>query len=251
MTQTITTSSVNLNPGDVFTITDVNGVNPVTKASTGFAKQFVCISYASNSLVFYPAMIWSGPFQNVSVASGVTDLNTKAITAVGTASTAYRQNMVFHKNAFALAMVPLPMPAGASGGARESYKGLSVRVQPYYDGTNDISNGRAWSAVELNLVSIKAACDTAGVRRLAICEVLPRSEFTDTEAATVRDWNTRLATWCKRNGAQLITCHDAMGEERVATGELDDLPAAYDAGDGIHLSTAGVEALSELIQDQL
>jgi hypothetical protein len=145
MQQTITVSSLNLNPGDVFTIGAagiVNAVNPVTKADLGIAKQFVCISYASNSLVFYPAMIWTGPFQNVAIASGTTDLNTAAITAVGTAATAYRQNLVFHKNAFALAMVPMVSPPGANSVSRQSYKGTSVRLIPSYDATNDISNFR-------------------------------------------------------------------------------------------------------------
>lgn len=142
MQQTITTSSVNMNPGDVFTIADVTEVNPVTKASTGVAKQFTCISYSSNSLVFYPAIIWDGAFQNASIASGTTDLNTKTITVIGTAGTAYAQNMVFHKNAFALAMVPMELPAGAVNPVRKSYKGLSVRMIPYYDGTNDVNNYR-------------------------------------------------------------------------------------------------------------
>jgi hypothetical protein len=142
MQQTITVTSLNLNAGDVFTIANVNAVNPVTKADLGIAKQFVCISYSANSLVFYPAMIWTGAFQNVAVASGTTDLNTAAITAVGTASTAYRQNLVFHKNAFALAMVPLISPPGAPSVSRQSYKGTSVRLIPTYDGTNDRSNFR-------------------------------------------------------------------------------------------------------------
>lgn len=142
MQQTITTSSVDLNPGDVFTIADVNEVNPVTKASTGNAKQFTCISYSSNSLVFYPAIIWTGAFQNAAITSGVTDLNTKAITAVGTATNSYRQNLVFHKNAFALAMVPMELPDGSVNPVRKSYKGLSVRMIPFYDGINDVSNYR-------------------------------------------------------------------------------------------------------------
>ncbi len=145
MQQTITVASLNLNPGDVFTIGAagiVNAVNPVTKADLGIAKQFVCISYASNSLVFYPAMIWSGPFQNVAIASGTTDLNTAAITAVGTAATSYRQNLVFNRNAFALAMVPMVSPPGAQEVSRQSYNGTSVRLIPTYDGTNDVSNFR-------------------------------------------------------------------------------------------------------------
>jgi hypothetical protein len=75
MEQTITTSSVNLNVGDVFTIADVYACNPVTKAAYSFEKQFVVVSYASNSLTFSPAIIWDGAFQNVAVTSGVTDLN--------------------------------------------------------------------------------------------------------------------------------------------------------------------------------
>jgi FlaG/FlaF family flagellin (archaellin) len=143
--QTITTSSVNLNAGDVFTIgavgTGVHDVNPITKARLPYLKQFRVVSYASNSLVFSPALIWNGAFMNGEVV-GATDLNTLAITAVGTASTAYTQNLLFHRNAFALACVPMEKPAGAVDVARKSYKGLSVRVVPYYDGTNDISNYR-------------------------------------------------------------------------------------------------------------
>jgi hypothetical protein len=142
MTQTITTAGGTLNPGDVFTIANVNAVNPVTKADLGFAKQFTVISYSSNSAVIYPAMIWSGAFQNVAVASGTTDLNGAAMTFVGTASTGYRQNLVFNRNAFALAMVPMVAPPGAPEVSRQSYNGTSVRLIPTYDGTNDRSNFR-------------------------------------------------------------------------------------------------------------
>jgi hypothetical protein len=142
MEQTITIAGGNLNAGDVITIADVNAVNPVTKADLGFAKQFTVISYSSNTLVLYPALIWSGPFQNVAVASGVTDLNTKAITAIGAAAATNRANLVFHRNAFALAMVPMVAPPGAPKVSRQSYKGTSVRLIPTYDGTNDVSNFR-------------------------------------------------------------------------------------------------------------
>ncbi len=140
--QTITIAGGNLNAGDVFTIDDVYAVNPVTKAALPFLKQFTVVSYAANSLVFSPAAVWTGAFQNVAVTSGVTDLNTKAITAVGTAATGYRQNMVFHKNAFALAIVPMISPPGAVQVSRQTYKGTSIRMIPTYDGTNDRSNFR-------------------------------------------------------------------------------------------------------------
>lgn len=93
-------------------------------------------------ITFYPAMIWSGAFQNVAVKAGVTDLNDKVVTWFGAASDQNRQNLVFHKNAFALVMVPLVSPPGAVDVGRQSYKGTSVRVIPVYDGTNDISKWR-------------------------------------------------------------------------------------------------------------
>lgn len=139
--QTITTANVTLNAGDVISIEDVYDVNPVTKAALPFQKQFTVISYSTNSAVISPAMVWTGAFQNVSVTSGVTDLNTKAITSIQTAAGAYRQNMIFHKNAFALVSVPLVSPPGAVDVARQTYKGTSVRVIPVYDGVNDES---AW-----------------------------------------------------------------------------------------------------------
>lgn len=140
--QTITIAGGTINPGDVFTIANVNAVNPVTKADLGFLKQFVVVSYSSNTMVCSPALIWTGAFQNVAVASGTTDLNTAAMVFMGTASTAYRQNMVFHKNAFALVSVPLVSPPGAHDVSRQSYKGTNVRVIPVYDGTNDVSKWR-------------------------------------------------------------------------------------------------------------
>lgn len=131
--------------GEVFTIDGVYAVNPVTKAPLSFLKQFTVVTAATGSgsetdLVISPAMIWTGAFKNVDV-QGVTDLNNQAVTFLGTASTNYRQNMVFHQNAFALVTVPLISPPGAVDVARKSYKGLNVRVIPVYDGVNDES---AW-----------------------------------------------------------------------------------------------------------
>lgn len=136
--------------GDVFTIADVYAVNPVTKAALPFNKQFVVVSDVSSDavttgdadIVISPPLIWTGAFQNVAVTSGVTDLNDKVVTWVQAAGAADRQNLVFHKNAFALAMVPLVSPPGAVDVSRQSYKGTSVRIIPVYDGTNDISKWR-------------------------------------------------------------------------------------------------------------
>lgn len=131
--------------GEVFTIAGVYDVNPVTKARLPHLKQFTVVSDATmaaneGDVIIYPAMIWSGAFQNVDCT--VADLNNQAVTFMGSASTSYRQNMVFHKNAFALAMVPMVAPPGAVEVSRQSYKGTSVRLIPFYNGSSDVSTFR-------------------------------------------------------------------------------------------------------------
>jgi hypothetical protein len=130
--------------GDVFTIANVYMVNPKTKATTSILQQFVVCADGSSdgsgnlTLTISPPCITSGPYQTVNSAPA----DNAALTFVGTASTGYTQNLVYHKNSMALAIVPLEMPAAAYGGHRESYKGMSCRVIPIYDGTNDISKWR-------------------------------------------------------------------------------------------------------------
>lgn len=133
--------------GEVFTIAGVYAVNPVTKARLPWLKQFTVVSDATGSgsaiasLSIYPAMIWSGAFQNVDVV-GVSDLDNQDVTFIGSASTSYAQNLVFHKNAFALCIVPMVVPPGAYDVARESYAGTSVRMIPFYNGSSDVSTMR-------------------------------------------------------------------------------------------------------------
>lgn len=138
-----TSGAVTLKAGDVFTIANVFAVNPVTKATLPFLKQFTVVNDISDTsgaitLTMRPAAILTGAFQNISatIADGA------AITVVGTASTGYRQNMSFHRNAFSLVMVPMVDPPGASEVARETFEGTTARVIPVYDGTNDISRWR-------------------------------------------------------------------------------------------------------------
>lgn len=145
-TQTLVTTGYGtktLKTGDVFQIADVYMVNPKTKANTGVLQQFVVTADyttdSTDSIVISPPMITSGPHQTVEFASA---LASNAITDKGVASTEYRQNLMYHKNAFGLAVVPMELPPGAYGAARQSYKGLSVRVIPVYDGVNDVSKWR-------------------------------------------------------------------------------------------------------------
>lgn len=135
-----------LKAGDVFTIAGVYAVNPKTQATLSYLQQFVVLADADSGASTGPAALTisppiisaSGPYKTVSAAPA----DNAAITVLGTGGTGYRQNIVMHETAMALAVVPLELPPGSTGGSRQSYKGFSVRVVPYYDGTNDVSNWR-------------------------------------------------------------------------------------------------------------
>lgn len=125
--------------GDVFTIAGVFAINPVTKKQLPYLQQFVVVSDVNTdgtgaaTLTISPQIITSGAFQTVSAAPA----SGAALTFMGAANSTYAQSLAFHKNAFALCMVPMELPPGAVNPARETHKGLSVRVIPGYDITND------------------------------------------------------------------------------------------------------------------
>jgi hypothetical protein len=139
-------TTTTIKAGEVFTIAGVFAVNPVTKATLSYLQPFVVKSDTTSTggvggtatLVISPPIISTGAFQTVSAAPA----DNATITIMGTASTVYTQNMVFHKNAFGLVVAPLVKPPGAVDVSRRSYKGFSVRVIPYYNGSNDISSWR-------------------------------------------------------------------------------------------------------------
>ena len=135
-----------LKAGDVLELSGVYAVNPVTKATLSFLKQFVVledtVTASGDTAIKISPPIYGpteGAFQNV---SAIPVDGTTTIAKIGTGGTGYRQNLVFHRNAFALAMVPMELPAGAVNPVRKSSKGISVRMIPYYDGTNDVNNWR-------------------------------------------------------------------------------------------------------------
>jgi hypothetical protein len=132
--------------GDTFTISDVYDVNPVSKAPLAHLKQFVVMSdfTASGSegdILIWPPIILSGAQKTCHLGAG-TDINDNTVTWRGVASTSYAESIFFRKDAFALTMVPMIKPPGAVDVGRRSYKGYSVRVIPYYNGTNDDSSWR-------------------------------------------------------------------------------------------------------------
>jgi hypothetical protein len=123
--------------GDVFTIADVYAVNPQTRESTGSLFQFVALasSTSTTTATVTVAAMYSAAH---ALATMLTlPATAKAVVFVGTASTQYPQNLVYHKDAITFATADLLLPQGVDMAARAVHNGISLRVVRQYDINND------------------------------------------------------------------------------------------------------------------
>ena len=125
--------------GDVFTIADCYAVNPQTRESTGSLFQFVAAAdvtlngSGAGSITVSPIYSSSNALATVDSLPG----NSKAVVFVGTASTQYPQNLVYHKDAITFCTADLLLPSGVDMAARAVHNGISLRVIRQYDINND------------------------------------------------------------------------------------------------------------------
>jgi hypothetical protein len=145
---TVTTTTLNV--GDTFTIGGVFNRNPQTGLSTGRLKNFVVAvktvtDGAGNSTITLgeDGIIASGPRQNVITAAGtgvIPDGATITVTS-GASNTTSIQSLLYDKNAFTFAMVPLakvPSNMGVmSTVVSDKMSGLSISMKEGYDITNN------------------------------------------------------------------------------------------------------------------
>lgn len=134
-----TGASQSWNVGDVFTIADVYAVNPQTRESTGSLQQFVVTTAltaqnATATLAISPPIYTS--------ASALATVNSfpqanAVVTMLGSATTVYPQNLVYHKDAITFATADLVMPQGVDMASRQVHNGISLRVVRQYDINND------------------------------------------------------------------------------------------------------------------
>ena len=136
---TYTSGTKSLKQGDVFTIAAVYAVNPQTRLSTGSLQQFVVtadqtLTSTSATIAFLPAMYTAS---NALATVDAFPVASAALTFVGTASTVYPQNLVYHKNAITLATADLLLPQGVDMASRQVHNGISMRIVRQYDINND------------------------------------------------------------------------------------------------------------------
>jgi len=134
------------------------------------------------------------------------------------------------------------MPAMQSGTAVHQSSDLNNLEYWFHCGVNDIFNGRTWNQVQSDLDAIYALC---GSRPMFVDEILPDSNFTDLQAATIRTFNTNYAAWAvEKATVRIVSCHDLLGQIRSSTGQIDDLKSIYNSGDGVHPNAAGAAVIA-------
>lgn len=138
---TMNSTDGNINAGDVFTVDTVYACHPETKQSLGYLQQYVATAASTGAVTVSPAIILTGAKQNVCSSAGValatTAFNSKTLTFVGTAATAYRRNLMYHKDAFTFVTADLPIMDDAAKCVRRTQDGISLRVWQASDIRND------------------------------------------------------------------------------------------------------------------
>lgn len=142
-----TTQTLTFNQGDVIQLAGVFAVNPQNRAAYGsnrlrnFVIQSTTTSASGNfNVTVFPALIYGGQFQNVTASPAGGAAVTATSLATGTANAVTSpQNILFHRNAFTLAVADLELPEGVHFAGRASDKevGLSIRVVRQYTINND------------------------------------------------------------------------------------------------------------------
>ena len=157
---TYSSGTKSLKQGDIFTIAAVYAVNPQTRLSTGSLQQFVVtadqtLTSTSATIAFLPAMYTAA---NALATVDAFPVSAAVITFVGTASTVYPQNLVYHKNAITLATADLLLPQGVDMASRQVHNGISMRIVRQYDINNDRMPCRVDVLYGFNTIRPPMAC---------------------------------------------------------------------------------------------
>lgn len=147
--------------GMVFTVEGTYEVHPETKVAYPFLKQFTVVSATTTSITFSPAIIWdtNDPRQNCSGSPTDND----DITFVGSLSTNYVQQLMYHKDAFQFTTAALPIMDDAQKCVRVSQDNLSLRVWMASDIRNDELLMRVDILYGLSALRPEWACRLIGV----------------------------------------------------------------------------------------
>ncbi len=107
-------------------------------------------------------------------------------------------------------------------------------------GTNDIRNNTPLSTAESNISSIASTLASNGIE-VVLCSIPPSNQFNATQNANKASLNSYIQNLCTTNGYAFVDIHSVLEDPN----NLNNLLPAYDAGDGLHLSNSGLQAVAD------
>ena len=144
------TSTTTLKAGDIITLgtaaAGVLAVHPESKTSLGTLQRFVVqaditltTAATSYAVTVKPGLIYgTGNAYKNCVLNGTTNTDNMTVTLIGNVSTAYGQNLAFHKDAFVFGTADLiDVSSMGAWGSRQAMDGISMRLVKQYDLASD------------------------------------------------------------------------------------------------------------------
>lgn len=137
----IDTGTGTITAGSIVTFEGVNAVHPITGEDTGRLAQFTVLAdrAGAGALSIFPALTPTTSTLIGNVTNAVADGSD--VTVFGDVSETETQNLVFHRDAFASAFVPLPVLASCEGYTAK-VGNVAVRVMTFGNGLTDQENTR-------------------------------------------------------------------------------------------------------------
>jgi len=137
------TSGDTFKKGEVITLAGAFEVHPLTGTATTTLRQFVITAdvtaaAATATLPIYPTIDTAMPNQTVSASP----TNGGAVTFWGSNATGYKNNLMWHRDAYTAAFAPLPVLASCEGYTARLPSGISVRVMTFGNGQTDTESTR-------------------------------------------------------------------------------------------------------------
>lgn len=113
-------------------------------------------------------------------------------------------------------------------------------------GTNDITAGAALATIESNIQSAANKASAAGLT-VCLCSVPPCNFWNASQNTKRGDLNAWIESHCSANGYKFADIYTAVKNPS----NPDQLAPAYDAGDGLHFTATGLQAMADAVYPAL
>lgn len=134
---------------------------------------------------------------------------------------------------------------------REEARGRGFAVAVVLVGANDLWRGASADQIWTALQTLYDEILAEGTRLVAVTATpfqgWRADPWTERKQAALEEVNRRITRYCARRGCAVVDAHAALADPK----EPRALAPAYDVGDHLHPSQAGLDRLAELVGERI